>query len=258
MNVRKILSFLEKKFPYELAADFDHNKIGLTIGDYNQEVGAVLFALDLTLEVIDEAINKGCNLIVCHHPFTFAPITKVLVDDEKGSLIYKMIKNNISLIAMHTNMDLGEDGVADTLCSMLEIKESNFGANLKGEYARFGYIEPIKLIDLCEKVKGLFKVDGVKVVGDLEKVISKIGVLGGSGGHESDIINAVKNGCDCYITGEIKHHIALMAKYYGLTLIEVNHGIEKYVFDKLSIELNNELKIDTFISEIDCNHFKFI
>ena len=258
MNVRKILSYLEKKFPYDLAADFDNNKIGLTIGDYDQEVSAVLFALDLTLEVIGEAINKACNLIVCHHPFTFAPMTKVLLNDEKGSLIYKMIKNDISLIAMHTNMDLGEDGVADTLCNMLTLSESNYGVNNKNEYARFGNIEPIKLIDLCNKVKVLFNIDGVKVVGDLNKIITKVGVLGGSGGHESDIINAVKNGCDCYITGEIKHHIALMAKYYGLTLIEVNHGVEKFVFDKLSYELHNELNVDVFISEIDCNHFKFI
>ena len=71
-------------------------------------------------------------------------------------------------------MDLGEDGVADTLCNMLTLSESNYGVNNKNEYARFGNIEPIKLIDLCNKVKVLFNIDGVKVVGDLNKIITKI------------------------------------------------------------------------------------
>lgn len=258
MIVKEVLSFLEKKFPYELAADFDYNKIGLTIGDSKQNVTNVLFALDLTLDVIDEAIKKQCNLIVCHHPFTFAPLTKILLDDEKGSLVYKMIKNDISLIAMHTNMDLGKGGVADTLCEMLDIKNSNYGINAKDEYVRYGEIEQIKLSCLCNKVKDVFDLDGVKYVGDPNQKISKIGILGGSGGHESDILNAVKKGCQCYITGEIKHHIALMAKYYNLSLIEVNHGIEKYVFDKLSKELADNLSIKTFVSTIDSNLFKFV
>ena len=258
MKVKEILSYLENKFPYDLAADFDYNKIGLTIGDLNQEVTKVLFALDLTLEVIDEAIDKKCNLIVCHHPFTFAPITKVLVNDEKGSLIYKMIKNDMSLIAMHTNMDLGYGGVADTLCEMMFLENSNYGVALKGEYARFGTISETTLKDLSDKIKTTFNLDGIKVVGDLSKKITKVGILGGSGGHESDIIDAVKNNCDCYITGEIKHHIALMAKYYNLTLIEVNHGIEKFVFDKLSINLKEDLNIETFVSEIDSNLFQFL
>ena len=258
MKVKDILLYLENRFPYELAADFDKNKIGLTIGDSNQNVDGILFALDLTLDVINEAINKKCNLIVCHHPFIFSPITKVLVNDEKGSLIYKMVQNNISLIAMHTNMDLGKDGVADTLATMLNMKESNYGAHTKEEYARFGFIEELSLNDLAYSLKKIFNVSGVKVVGDKNKIISKIGILGGSGGHESDILNAINNGCHCYITGEIKHNIALMAKYYDLCLIEINHGIEKFVFDKLSKDIENEFKLITFVSELDSNLFEYI
>ena len=258
MKVKDILLYLENRFPYDLAADFDKNKIGLTIGNYDQEVNGILFALDLTLGVIEEAICKKCNLIVCHHPFIFAPITKVLVNDEKGALIYEMVKNNISLIAMHTNMDLGKDGVADTLSLMLGMKESNYGIHMKDEYARYGYIEEISLKDLCFNIKKIFDVSGVKVVGELDKKITKIGILGGSGGHESDILNAVNNGCQCYITGEIKHNIALMAKYYNLCLIEINHGIEKFVFDKLSKDIDNEFNINSFVSELDSNLFEYI
>ncbi len=258
MKINEILNYLEKRFPYELASDFDYNKIGLTIGNKNNEVSGILCALDLTLEVIEEAINKKCNLIISHHPFTFAPITKVLVDDEKGALIYKMIKNDISLIAMHTNMDLGIDGVNDTLCKLFELKNSNYGANTKDLFIRYGEINPLSLLELANKTKQIFNLDGVKVIGDLNKQITKIGLLGGSGGHESDIDNAIKYGCECYITGEIKHHIGLYSNFKDICLIEVNHGIEKVVFNKLSEDLQNEFKINTYISEIDSNLFKFI
>ena len=258
MKVNNILNYLEQRFPYELAADFDLNKIGLSIGDGYAEVKGILCALDITAEVIDEAIKNNCNLILSHHPLTFSPITKVLLNDEKGSLIIKLIKNDINVISMHTNMDLGKDGVGDTLCKMFDLKESNYWINVKNEYIKYGKIDEISLLELANKTKQILKLDGVKVIGDLNKKITKIGILGGSGGHESDIINAVELGCQCYITGEIKHHIGLMANYYDLCLIEVNHGIEKFVFDKLASDLKEEFNLKTLISKVDFNLFKFI
>ena len=258
MKVKEILNYLEERFPYELAADFDYNKIGLTLGDGDIDVKGILCALDLNEEVIEEAINKNCNLILTHHPLTFVPMTKFLKTDEKGAWIFKLIKNDISLIAMHTNMDLGKDGVADTLCSLFDLKNSNYGVCEKNEYIRYGEVDTISLKDLALKTKEILKLDGVKVVGDLNKKITKVGILGGSGAHESDITKAISLQCDCYITGEIKHHIGLMANFNNLCLIEVNHGIEKCVFEKLAQDIQSKSKIKTFISEVDCNIFKFI
>lgn len=258
MKVRDILNYLEERFPYELAADFDYNKIGLTLGDADDEITGVLCSLDLCEEVIEEAIKKDCNLILTHHPLTFVPMTKFLKSDEKGSLIFKLIKNNISLISMHTNMDLGKDGVADTLCKLFELKNSNYGACKKDEYIRYGNIDEMTLNDLVIKTKKILKLDGVKVVGDLNKKISRVGILGGSGAHESDIVNAVNLGCDCYITGEIKHHIVLMANFNDLCLIEVNHGIEKCVFENIINDINKKTNIRAYISEVDSNLFKFM
>lgn len=258
MKVKEILSYMEQRFPYELAYDFDYNKIGLTIGNENNELNGILFALDLTSEVIDEAIKKNCNLIISHHPFTFSPITKVVYTEEKGELIYKMVKNDLSLIAMHTNMDLGNDGVADSLCNLLKLKNSNAYVCKKDELIRVGVIEEVTLKQLSEDIKNIFNLSGVKVVGDLNKKINKIGIIGGSGGHESDIDDAIKFGCQCYITGEIKHHIALYAKHKDICLIEVDHGIEKVVFDKLSKDINEKFNVLTFVSKISSNLFKFI
>lgn len=258
MKVKTILEYLEERFPYELAADFDQNKIGLALGDEEDDVKGILCALDLSDAVIEEAINKNCNLIITHHPLTFVPMTKFLKTDEKGHLIFKLIQHNISLIAMHTNMDLGKDGVADTLCLLFELQNSNYGVAKKDEYIRYGNIQEMTLKELAIKTKEILNVDGVKVIGELNKKISKIGILGGSGAHESDIENAIKFGCECYITGEIKHHIGLMANFNNLCLIEVNHGIEKCVFKKLAKDIECKSLIKTYISEVDSNLFRFI
>lgn len=258
MKVNDILKYLENRFPYELAADFDYNKIGLVVGNENENVKGVLCSLDLTHNVINEAIKNNCNLIFIHHPITFTPLTKILQNDEKGSLIISLIKNNISLIVMHTNMDLGKDGVADTLCQLFSLKNSNYGINQKDEYLRYGDIEPITLRELAHKTKQILNVDGVKVIGDLSKTIDKIAILGGSGGNEYYIDQAIKNDCKCYITGEIKHHIGLYANYKEICLIEVNHGIEKVVFNKIANDIAIEFNIKVIISEEDSNLFKYM
>ncbi len=258
MKVKEILHYLEQRFPYELASDFDYNKIGLTIGNEENEVFGVLCSLDLTNESIEEAISKKCNLIITHHPFTFSPITKVLANEEKGSLIYKMIKNDISLIAMHTNMDLGIDGVGDTLCKLFDLKKSNYGINEKNQFIRYGCINQISLKELALKTKKILNLNGVKVLGELNTLITKIAILGGSGGHESDIEKAFQEGCQCYITSEFKHHIALFAKYKNICLIEVDHGIEKIVFDDLAIDMIKQFSISVFVSDLDFNLFKYI
>lgn len=258
MKVKDILLYLENRFPYELAADFDKNKIGLTIGNENNNVNGILLALDLTNEVIEEAKNKGCNLIVSHHPFIFSPITKVLYNDEKGELIYRMVKNDMSLIAMHTNMDLGLNGVADSLCELLKLKNSNILSFNKDDLMRYGNIDEVSLYELSKNLKNIFNLDGLKVVGDLDSKINKIGIIGGSGGTEYYIDEAINNGCQCFITGEIKHHIALYAKYKNICLIEVNHGIEKIVFNSLLKSIKDKFDVNVFISEIDSNLFKFL
>lgn len=252
MKVQDVLKYMETRFPYELAENFDQGKIGLTIGNRNNEVTGILCSLDLTTQVIDEAVKKGCNLIITHHPVLFSPITKVLFDDDKGEIIYKMARNDISLIDMHTNMDLGFNGVADRLCDAYGLKNSNYGINEKDEFVRMGDIDEMTLEELCQKTKQIFGLNGVRVVGNKDTKIRKIAILGGSGGQENEILKAKQAGCDCYITGEIKHHIGIFANFYNICLIEVNHGIEKKVFEQLIKDLQNEFK-DTKISYADFN-----
>lgn len=244
MKIRDVKAYLDERFPLENAESFDQNAIGLAIGDENIEVKGIMLSLDLTKEVVLEALKEGCNLIISHHPFLFNPIQKVLFTSEKGEVIKLMCEHNLSLYSMHTNLDVGQGGVNDTLARLLkltDVKIINDEASF-GNYLRYGKIKPMTLKELCEYVKKTFNLSGVRVLGDLNKKITKVGVVGGSGAHPSDIMTAVKAGVDCYITGEVHLNNSQMASFYGLSLIEVNHGVEKFVFKTLIDELKEELK----------------
>ncbi len=273
MLVKNVCEYLDNKFPYEDAVDSDFPRIGLIIGDENIEVNNILLTLDLNYEVVNKAIEKDCNLIIAHHPFIFEPIYKILFNSEKGKIINLMFKHQISLYVMHTNLDVGVDGVNEVLISLLtpsskkverkdlldiglndeeidlifglykEAPETTFynRGDLKNKFLKTVYLDTT-LGELIELVKEKFALSGVRYLGDLNKKISKVGIVGGSGGSISSIVDAINAECDCYITGEIRLNCSQFAEEKGLALIEVNHGVEKFVFEKLKENLSRALK----------------
>ena len=266
MLVRNVLEYLDVRFPKENAEDFDQGSIGLAIGSGKNEVSNILLALDLNKDVVYDAISKKCNLIITHHPFLFNPIQKVLFDTEKGEIIKLMCQNNISLYSMHTNLDVGAGGVNDTLAAMLGIENIKIINDevSKGNYLRYGNINETTLFDLVQNVKKIFNLSGVKVLGDLNKKVKKIGIVGGSGAHTSDIINAVNKKLDCYITGEVHLNNSQFAEYNNLAIIEVKHGIEKFVFVSLIEELRKQFKElfdfnnNIYITDIETDKFNYL
>ena len=251
MKIKNITSFLDNLYPSSLASDFDQNKIGLVIGDDALEVKNILLSLDLTLEVVKEAISKNANLIICHHPFIFEPIAKILFNSKEGKILNLMFQEKISLYVMHTNLDVGENGVNDTLASLLKLTKIT-GVVAKDSFLRCGTTD-ITLQGLTNLVKNKFDLIMVRVVGPLDRLITRVGIVGGSGGQSEIIDEAITKGCDCLITGEIKLHIAQYAVDNDLCLIEVNHGVEKFVFNNLKEILKTNLNLESkiFISEIN-------
>ena len=103
-NVNDVLRILNVAAPVEYA--FDYDNVGHLVGDLDAPVSRVLVALDITRPVIREAVESGAGLIVAHHPLIYSPLTKVVSGDVTGSLVIELIKNNISAICMHTNLDV--------------------------------------------------------------------------------------------------------------------------------------------------------
>ncbi len=251
MKINDIVVYLEQKFPYEIAEDFDQPRIGFILGNTNTKLSGVLLTLDLTIAVANEALSKQCNLIIAHHPFIFEPLYKITNDTEKGNIINFMIKNNLSLYVMHTNFDVGINGINDTLGKMLSINCPHYECGLKGKFLRAGNISPKSLKDVAELVKATFGYKAVKVFGDENKTVNTLGIVGGSGAHVEDILVAINEKCDCYITGEIKHSNALLSLYHNLSLIEVPHGIEKFGLISLKKILTDEFNINIEICDFN-------
>ncbi|EDL64458.1 Nif3-like dinuclear metal center hexameric protein [Bacillus sp. SG-1] len=122
VNGHEIISLFETLAPKELAEDGD--KIGLQIGRLNQKVDKVMVSLDVLEEVVDEAVEKGVKLIIAHHPPLFRSLKAIKTDTVQGRMIEKLIKNDISVYAAHTNLDVAKGGVNDLLAEALELKDT--------------------------------------------------------------------------------------------------------------------------------------
>ncbi len=229
--------------PKELALDGDN--VGLLV-ENDAEVTGVLCALDITQEVVQEAIQKRCNIIVAHHPIIFRPIYTV----KTGGVVHKLAKNNIAAICMHTNADCASGGVNDTLCEALGLKNvRNFG----GELGRIGELAQRKSADefakMCREVFGTCRATRYN------GTVKTVAVVGGSG---SDYVCAAfESGADAFVTGEAAHHCAIEANHEGKMLVTAGHfETERPVVQKFAQFLISEFpQLNIYQSEEEKNPF---
>jgi len=225
-KVSDITSYLLSKYPLNLASSFDMGKIGLQFGSHNKEVKKVIITLDTTNEVIDYAIKENVDLIISHHPFMFNSVISFNYDNPLQDKIRKVIKNDLNLFAMHTNFDVAKGGMNECLSAVLGLTNIHMvGSEVTSDsFLRMGEIAPTFFKDFINIVKEKFNLNMVRYVGDEEKIIKKIGIVGGAGSN--DAYEAFHHGCDCFITGEVKHNVALDVIDLDKTLIEVPHAVE--------------------------------
>jgi len=249
--VRDVIKFLEKKFPTNLAYDWDN--VGLQIGDINCEVKKMMVALDATTPVIDEAISKDVDLIITHHPFIFAPLKSIDLGIPQGKNIQKLIKNDIAIYAMHTNYDIAPGGMNDILAERIGLRDVKPFAMIDDVHGlgRIGKLEKAMNIDsfsndLYEQLApyiGVISNVECENIGNIETVA----VIGGSGGKY--IHDAKAAGADVLITGDVTYHIAIDAKDIGLTLLDIGHFaevvMETSVADLIAEEFNDHVRVIT-------------
>lgn len=116
----EVFKVIERWAPQHFAYDWDH--VGLQVGSQVDETNKVMVTLDVLQSVVDEAIEKGVNLIVAHHPLLFRPLKKIDFQSVKGKIVKKLIEHNITVYAAHTNLDIAESGVNDLLLDKLGIE----------------------------------------------------------------------------------------------------------------------------------------
>ena len=153
----EIINLMEEYANSNIAESWDN--VGLIVGDENKVIEKILVALDINDEVINEAIEQNCNMIITHHPFIFKPIKNIRASDINGNRIIKLIKNNICVYSSHTNLDIAKNGTNDTFAKLLNLEkiENLFDNELcKEGLGRIGILEKeISLKELTQNVKNI-------------------------------------------------------------------------------------------------------
>ncbi len=205
MKIKEIINLIESTVPPIHAESWDNT--GIQIGDPEQEVKGILLALDFNEKVLDEAIEKGANMIITHHPYIFNPLKKITTSAYNTRLIIKAIKNDITVFAAHTNLDNGYDGLNYFVGKKLNLKDvvtldckiENNGSGVIGFLP-----QPMQESDFLNMIKKVLNLKVARHSSFTGKTISKLAICTGSGGFL--IEKAIAAEADAFLTGDVRYH----------------------------------------------------
>ena len=206
MKIRDIVAPIEEFAPLSLQESYDNS--GLVVGRLDDELqGGVLLAVDVTEEVIAEAIDKGCGLIITHHPIIFHPLKRFNSASVVERCVELAIKNNIALYACHTNLDSTQNGMSWRVGEMLGLQDMEI-LQPTSECAGFGVVGTLpNAIDeesFLRKVKQTFEVEALRHSAFLGREVKRVAICTGAGA--SLMGDAKASGCDIYLTADLKYN----------------------------------------------------
>jgi len=368
-NIRKVMKVMEQIAPSHLAESWDN--VGLMVGDDLKMVENILLVLEVTEAVIDEAIDKNVDLIICHHPLIFKPLKKINTNDPISRMVLRLIENNINLFVAHTNLDISSVGTCHYLSELVgldrveyltktefehlykltvkvlpdhldAVKKKMFalGAGQIGNYDEcayeyqgkgqfrpngkanpflgsagkletteevavevavhkkdlnnvvngmikahpyevpaydviklenkvneqgigvYGFLDkPLTLEELAKQLKTTLSSEGVRIVGDKNKKISRVAIVTGAG---SDYFRDAKRKADVLITGDVKYHEAHLANQLKLSVIDAGHYETETIYMPRLKELLDQYfeeksyDLNVLVSETNINPFQLI
>ena len=278
MKIFQVVDALEHYAPLPLQEGYDN--AGLQVGLTEAvEVSGALLCLDVTETVVDEAIEKGCNLIVSHHPLIFRKLARISDENYVQRTVRKAIKNDITIVSMHTNMDAATGGVNFKIAEKLGLRNLRFFGGekevdgVKGGNGVIGDIsdegipgesiagdisdEGIAADDLVLMLRERFHVECVQCNQLLRRSIKKVALCGGAGAF---LLNdAIAAGADAFITGEMSYH-----EYFGheqeIQICVIGHYQSEQFTSEIFRSIIEEKcpGVKCFISEINTNPILYL
>ncbi len=212
-TVNEIFAVIDSIAPFDTQMDFD--RAGFLVGDGEAVVTRALLALDATEEVMNEAVELGCQLIISHHPVIWDPIKQLMSD----SIAYKLARNNLSVISAHTNLDKAAEGVNDCLARAIGLVDCTH--EVATEIGTAGRLpSPMTSRELAEHVRDALGCGGVLYT-ESSTPIERVVVIGGGGGDYA--VDELKAGADAVVTGDAGHHNFIDVAALGKTVIAAGH-----------------------------------
>ena len=248
MKTRDIINILEKKFPKINAEEWDN--VGLLIGDYDKEVKKIQFSLDATLESIEHAISEKVDMLITHHPIIFKAIKDITEQNILGKKIRDLIKNDINVYSIHTNLDSSIEGLNDYILKKIGISEYkilDFDEEKNCGIGRIFKLDEEKdLKKFIEELKLKLQISNLRVISnDLNKKIKKVALINGSA--MSYWRKAKKEKIDLFITGDVGYHDALDARESGLAVIDFGHYESEHFFHEVLIKELKETNLEFLV-----------
>ncbi len=251
MIIKDILSILEAVAPPHLQESYDN--AGLIVGDPGAAVNGVLFCLDSTEAVVDEAISLGCNLIVAHHPIVFKGLKRLNGTTYIERTVMKAVRADVAIYAIHTNLDnvhrqgvnakIAEKiGLSDTrILSPKAGAEVGIGAGLLGRLS-----QPMEETVFLQHVKNVMKTSCVRHTSLRGRPVETVAVCGGAGSFL--LSEALRAGADAFVTADFKYH-----EFFDAESRLVIADIEHYESEQFTMELLYDIiqeKFPTFALQL--------
>ena len=272
MKIKEVLNALERFAPLPLQESWDN--AGLQVGLTEAEVSGALLCVDVTSSIVDEALDKGCNLIVSHHPLLFRGLKRIAALNDVERAVMKAIQHGVAIISMHTNMDNARGGFNFRIAEKLGLSNVTFmaprtvgcsdgaaggdsvavecGSGVVGELE-----EPMVSCDFVLKVKRTFDVECAMCNELLRRPVRRVAICGGAGDFLLD--EAISLGADAFITGEMHYH-----QYFGheqeIQLCVIGH----YQSEQYTTEIFRDIMtrdcpgVETVIAETNTNPILYL
>ena len=218
--IKDVVSALERFAPLPLQEDYDN--AGLQIGLTEAEVSGALLCLDVNEAIVEEAVEKGCNLIISHHPLIFRKLRRITDEDYVQRTVYRAIQQGIAIVAMHTNLDKAMGGVNYKIAEKMQLQEVRLIGHKQEAYPsiRDGLHEPLAVLGgegvmgtlpepmeakcFINMLKEKFGVACVQANALLLRPVRTVAICGGAGAMLLD--EAIAQGADAFVTGEMRYH----------------------------------------------------
>jgi len=236
MIVKDIIKLLDDKYPFCYAEDYDN--IGLIIGDEQNKVKGIIVCLDAIESVVNEAIEKKCNVIVSFHPIIFEGLKKITNSNYVEKTVHKCIKNNISIISIHTAMDNSVIGVNKIICDKLKLTETEILIPKKGTIKKLTTYVPEKNL---EDLKNKLYISGAGTIGNYDQCSFSVKGIGTFKGNSKSNPVIGKKG-DYTKIEEVKVTFTF-PKHKELEILQtlkIYHPYDEYAYEIITTENINK------------------
>lgn len=230
MKLKDVRNILNEAAPEQYALEWDNS--GLILGKADRDVHKILVTVDVDDHAVNEAKERGVDMILSHHPLLFHATKRITDEDFIGQRILKLIEMNTAYYAMHTNYDVCRMGtlVADKIGIKSEGPIEETG-EWNGHSCGIGVVgtlkQPESLFSFAQKIKKVFGLDEIRCFGE-DREISRIAVCPGSGGSVCE--SAVKKGAEVLLSGDIGHHQGIDALAQKMAVLDAGHYGLEYLF----------------------------